>query len=162
MKIALNSVVAMDYELRVGDDDDVIDSSDDGTFAFLIGHGNVIPGLEEALMGLAAGAEQVVTVPPEKGYGVRDDSKMIGLPRSNLPPEFVVEIGLPLELEDEEGRSFPVWIAGTHGDDVVLDGNHPLAGETLQFSIKILEVRAATEEELSHGHVHGPGGHHHH
>lgn len=162
MKIALNSVVAMDYELRVGEDDEVIDSSDDGSFVFLIGHGNVIPGLEEALLGRGAGEEIAVSIPPEKGYGIRDDGKMIGLPRSNLPPDFVVEIGLPLELEDEKGHSFPVWIAGTHDDDVVLDGNHPLAGETLKFSVKLLSVRTATEEELQHGHVHGPGGHHHH
>lgn len=162
MKIAANTVVTFNYQLRLNEDDDVADSSDDGDFSILIGHGNIIPGLEKALVGMEKGAKAKVTVPPEQGYGLRDPDKVIGMPRANLPDDFVVEVGIPLELEDQNGRKFAVWIAGTEGDDVVLDGNHPLAGDTLHFSVDILNVRAATKEELSHGHVHGPGGHHHH
>jgi len=162
MKIDKNTVVTMNYELRLNDDDDeVVDSGENGEFTFLLGHGAIIPGLEAALVGLEKGAERKVTVQPEQGYGVRDESRIIGMPRSALPKDFVVEIGLPIELEDEKGHSFPVWIAGTEGDDVVLDGNHPLAGDVLHFTVQIVNVRAATKEELSHGHVHGPGGHHH-
>lgn len=162
MKIAPNTVVAMNYELRLQGDDEVIDASADGEFQFLVGHQNIVPGLESQLVGLAAGDKREVSVAPDQGYGVRDESKVIALPRTALPADFVVEIGIPLELEDQQGHSFPVWIAGTHENDVVLDGNHPLADETLKFSIEVVSVRAATKEELSHGHVHGPGGHHHH
>ncbi|MBI5607856.1 MAG: peptidylprolyl isomerase [Deltaproteobacteria bacterium] len=161
MKIAPNTVVAMNYELRLGDDDEVIDASSDGEFFFLVGHHNIVPGLESELLGLAKGDKRKISVAPEQGYGTRDESKVIALPRSALPKDFVIEIGLPLELEDQQGNAFPVWIAGTHEDDVVLDGNHPLADETLHFAIEIVEVRQASAEELSHGHVHGPGGHHH-
>ena len=161
MKIDKNTVVTMNYELRLNDDPEVVDAGEDGEFAFLFGHGNLIPGLEAAIKGLEKGAELKATVQPEQGYGTRDEAKIIGMPRSSLPPDFQVEIGVPLQLEDEKGHTFPVWIQGVEGDDVVLDGNHPLAGDVLHFSVQVLGVRAATKEELSHGHVHGPGGHHH-
>ncbi len=161
MKIDKNTVVTMNYELRLNDDPEVVDSGENGEFNFLFGHGNLIPGLEKAILGLKKGIDREVTVQPAEGYGVRDESKIIGMPRSSLPKDFTVEIGLPLELEDQNGHSFPVWIAGVQGDDVVLDGNHPLAGDVLHFSVQILNVRAATKDELSHGHVHGPGGHPH-
>ncbi len=151
----------MNYQLRVGEEDEVIDESSDGQFFFLVGHENIVPGLESELLDLVKGDKRVISVSPEQGYGVRDESKVIALPRTALPKDFVVEIGLPLELEDQQGNAFPVWIAGTHDSDVVLDGNHPLADETLHFTIEVMDVRAASEEELTHGHVHGPGGHHH-
>ena len=161
MKIGKDTVVTLNYELRLNEDDDTVDSSTDGSFLFLFGHGNIIPGLEAALVGLEAGAKKSVTVQPQEGYGVRDESKIIGMPRSSLPKDFVVEVGIPLELEDDKGHSFQVWIAGVEGDDVVLDGNHPLAGEVLNFSVNVLGVRSASKEEKQHGHPHGPGGHHH-
>lgn len=161
MKIGPNTVVTLNYQLRLNDDNEVIDSSGDGSFTIMIGHGNIIPGLESQLLGLEGGASKDVTVQPKDGYGVRDKSKVIGMPRSQLPDDFVVEVGVPLELEDQKGHSFMVWVAGAEGDDVVLDGNHPLAGETLHFSVSIVTVRAASKEELAHGHVHGAGGHHH-
>ncbi len=161
MKIAKDTVVSMDYELRLDGSDEVIDASNDGSFQFLVGHDNIVPGLESELLGLATGAERDVKVSPDEGYGVRDESKVIAVPRTIFPADFQVEVGVPVELEDEQGESFPVWIAGTKDDDVVLDGNHPLADETLNFSVKIKEVRAATEQELEHGHVHGAHGHDH-
>lgn len=161
MKIAKDTVVSMDYELRLDGSDEVIDASNDGSFTFLVGHDNIVPGLESELLGLDAGAERAVKVAPDQGYGVRDESKVIAVPRTIFPADFHFEVGVPVELEDEQGESFPVWIAGTKDEDVVLDGNHPLADETLNFTVKIKEVRAATKEELQHGHVHGEHGHHH-
>lgn len=161
MKISKDSVVVMDYKLSLNDDDDIVDASSGGEFAFLAGHHNIVPGLESQLLGLEAGASGRFVVAPEEGYGVRDDGKIFAVPRSALPKNFHVEIGVPLQIEDEKGEVFPAWIAGTHGDDVVLDRNHPLAGDTLHFDITIVQVRKATREELAHGHVHGPGGHHH-
>ncbi len=160
MKIEKDMVVTMDYELRLADED-VIDSSTDGEFAFLIGHDNVVPGLESQLIGLQAGDQRDIQVQPEEGYGQRDEAKVISVPRSVLPEDFHLEVGLPLELEDEQGETFPVWIAGVEGDTVMLDGNHPLADEVLNFRITIASVRKATATELSHGHVHGAHGHEH-
>jgi FKBP-type peptidyl-prolyl cis-trans isomerase SlyD len=163
MKIGKDTVVSMEYELRLGGSDEVIDSSDgEGPLSFLIGHENIVTGLEKQILGLTVGDERDIEVQPEDGYGVRDESKLIAVPRSVLPQDFEIEPGLPLELEDEQGESFPVWIAGVEGDQVMLDGNHPLADETLKFHIKITEVRKATATELTHGHVHGEGDHHHH
>lgn len=160
MRIEKDTVVTMDYELRLADDD-VIDSSSDGEFAFLIGHDNIVPGLESQLIGLQVGDKRDVQVQPADGYGQRDEAKVISVPRSVLPEDFHIEVGLPLELEDEQGETFPVWIAGVEGETVLLDGNHPLADEVLNFSITIAGVRKATATELSHGHVHGAGGHEH-
>ncbi len=162
MKITKDTVVVMDYELRLDESDEVIDSSDDGTFAFLVGHENIVPGLEAELLGLTSGASKKVAVTAAEGYGERDESKVMAVPRSVFPEDFYFEVGIPVELEDDQGESFPVWIQGVKDDHVELDGNHPLAGETLNFTIKVLEVRAATTEELAHGHVHGAGDHHHH
>ena len=161
LKIAKNTVVTLDYELRLGDDE-VIDSASDGEYCFLVGHENVVPGLEQQLLGLSTGDEREVIVAAEDGYGIRDDSKVVMVPRDALPDDFSIEIGLPLELEDEAGETSMAFIAGVDGDDVVLDRNHPLASETLRFRVKVGPIRAATAEELRHGHVHGPGGHHHH
>lgn len=163
MKIGKDTVVSMEYELRLGGSDEVIDSSEgEGPLSFLIGHDNIVTGLEKQILGLTVGDERDIEVAPEDGYGVRDESKLIAVPRTVLPQDFEIEPGLPLELEDEQGESFPVWIAGVEGDQVMLDGNHPLADETLRFHIKITEVRKATATELTHGHVHGEGDHHHH
>lgn len=159
MQIAKNSVVTFKYDLKVDDEDDVIDSDE---LTSLIGHGQLPPGLEAGLLGLAVEATKLITVAPEEGYGERDEAKVIGIPRSALPEGMPIEIGMPLELEDEQGEPHMATIQGTEGDDVVLDLNHPLAGSTLHFDVVVTEVRAATAEELQHGHAHGPGGHHHH
>lgn len=158
MKIANNTVVTMDYELRLADDD-VIDS--DAAFSFLIGHDNIVPGLEAQLLGLSQGDKRDISVEAAQGYGARDEDLVVLVPRSEMPDDFVVEIGIPVELEDEDGETSMAFVAGVEDDHVVLDRNHPLADETLNFRITIGEVRAATAEELTHGHVHGPGGHHH-
>ncbi len=161
LKIAKNTVVTLDYELRLADDE-VIDSSSGGEFCFLVGHENVVPGLEVQLLGLATGDTRDISVSPQEGYGLRDEEKLVTVPREALPDDFEIEIGLPLELEDEAGETSMAFIAGVRGDEVVLDRNHPLAGETLRFHVTIGAIREASKEELKHGHVHGPGGHHHH
>ena len=160
MKIAANTVVTMDYELRLSDDE-VIDSSEGGSFAFLVGHENIVPGLEAALQGLGAGAELSVAVPPVSGYGERDEDSTATIPREALPDDLQLEIGIPLELENEAGETLMGIVKSANGDEVELDLNHPLAGETLNFRVKIIDVRNATAQELAHGHVHGAGGHHH-
>ena len=159
MQIAKNAVVTFTYDLKVDDEDDVIDSDE---LTSLIGHGQLPPGLEAGLLGLSTGGKKLITVQPAEGYGERDEQKVIGIPRSALPEGMPVEVGMPLELEDEQGEAHMATIQGTTDDgDIVLDLHHPLAGSVLHFDVVVGEVRAATKEELQHGHAHGAGGHHH-
>ena len=160
LTITKNHVVALDYELRL-EDDEIIDSSTGGEFAFLVGHQNIVPGLESALEGLKTGDVRDIVVTPDQGYGVRDEDAVVVVPRDAFPDDFEFEIGVPMELEDEAGEVSMAFITGVDGDEVTLDRNHPLADKTLRFHVTIGAIRAATKEELRHGHVHGAGGHHH-
>ena len=160
MKIEKNKVVSIDYKLT-GADGTVIDSSEGREpLAYLHGNGNIVTGLEEALDGKAAGDALTVSVPPEKGYGVRDESKIVEVPREQLKGADEIRPGMQFQAQTPEGNQI-LTVAKVADASVTLDANHPLAGATLNFDVTVREVRAATEEEVSHGHVHGPGGHHH-
>jgi FKBP-type peptidyl-prolyl cis-trans isomerase SlyD len=160
MAIADRAVVSFDYTLT-GDDGDVIDTSKGGApLTYLHGTGSIIPGLEAALQGRMAGDALQVVVAPQEGYGERDDDLVTSATRSQFPKGKKLEVGMQFEANGPEGRQV-VTISSIDGDRIVLDANHPLAGMTLHFDVKIVEVRAATAEELHHGHVHGPGGAHH-
>ena len=159
MQIVRDAVVLIHYTLK-NDAGEVLDSSaGHDPLAYLQGHGNIIPGLEEALEGRSAGDKMLVSVPPEKGYGVKDDGLIQQVPKRAFQGE--VRAGMQFTASTQGGPR-TVVVTRVQGDMVTVDGNHPLAGETLHFDVEITEVRAASEEELSHGHVHGPGGHHHH
>lgn len=160
MNVSKNKVVIIDYTVTnsLGT---VIDSSKGGEpFAFIHGTGNVIPGLEQALEGRASGEVLNVTVPPELGYGLRDAALMQVVPRDRFDGIEELEVGMRFHAESDQGERV-VTVIDIDGEDVTIDGNHPLAGETLEFGVTVVEVRDASEEELSHGHVHGLGGHHH-
>lgn len=160
-KVQNGHVVAMHYVLK-DDAGTVIDQSPEGQpLPYLHGHQNIVPGLESALTGVAVGETKKVTVTPEEGYGVREDEMVLKVPRDQLPPEMSPEVGMTVGMETQDGHTVPVRVTEVHEDHVKLDANHELAGVTLHFEVKIDSVRAASEEELSHGHVHGPGGHHH-
>ena len=161
MKIAENTVVTIDYQLT-DDDGNVLDRSDGGNFAYLHGASNIIPGLENALTGRSSGDKVSVSVPPEQGYGARDESRLHAVPRKMFPPETDIEVGMQFHAEGPEGQVLAVTVASIDGDQVTVDGNHPLAGVSLNFEVDVLEVRGATDEEIDHGHVHGPGDAHHH
>jgi len=160
MKIEKNKVVSIDYTLT-GDDGNVIDSSrGQEPLAYLHGTGNIISGLEEALEGKGAGDALKVSITPEKAYGVRDETKLVTVARTQLQGVDEIKPGLQLQAQMPGG---PQLFTVTQVDDqsVTLDGNHPLAGTTLNFDVTVKDVRDATAEEMAHGHVHGPGGHHH-
>ncbi|HEX2586537.1 MAG TPA: peptidylprolyl isomerase [Steroidobacteraceae bacterium] len=160
MQIAKNAVVHIHYTLK-NDAGEVLDSSDGSDpLAYLQGHGNLIAGLEKALEGKKVGDSLSVSIPPEEGYGVRDDSLIQDVPRSAFEGIPKVEVGMQFHADSNHGPR-TVTVTKVAGDTVTVDGNHPLADQTLHFAVDIVEVRAATNEELSHGHVHGPGGHHH-
>ena len=124
------------------------------------GHGNLVPGLESELEGKDTGEKLTATIKPDQGYGEYDKSLVQQIPRRSLQGIGNPRIGMRLRSQTPEGpRDFE--ITRIVGDMVTVDGNHPLAGKNLNFDVNVVEVRDASEEELSHGHVHGPGGHHH-
>ncbi len=160
MPIAKDSVVSMHYTLK-DDAGEVIDSSASGEpLTYMQGQGNIIPGLEKALEGKNVGDKVSVRVPPEEGYGEYSKDLVQQVPRRALKGISNIRVGMQLHAQTEQG---PRAVTVTHiqSDMVTIDGNHALAGKALNFDVEITEVRDATEEELSHGHVHGPGGHHH-
>jgi FKBP-type peptidyl-prolyl cis-trans isomerase SlyD len=161
MVIAQDKVVLIHYTLT-DDAGKVLDSSSGGEpLAYLHGQGNIVSGLEKALDGRQAGDKLRVRVEPADGYGVREDSLVQQVPRrqfggANVRP------GMQLHAQTSHGHARVVTVTHIAGDMVTVDGNHPLAGEVLNFEVEVTEVRDASGEELEHGHVHGPGGHHHH
>ena len=160
MQIEDKRVVTLAYILK-DNDDNIIDQSDDGSFCYLHGASNIIPGLESALAGKLSGDELSVSIPPEEAYGVREDEKIQNVSREMFPPEQEIEPGMQFHAQSPDGNTLVVTIAKVEEESVVVDGNHPLAGVHLNFDVRIMDVREATSEELDHGHVHGPGGHQH-
>jgi len=160
MKISKHAVVSIDYTLTDATGEVLDQSSPSHPLTFIHGMGQLIPGLEKALLGKGAGESLKADIPHTEAYGVHDDSLKQTLPKENFAEIPDLEIGMELEAEGEEGVRI-ITIVGIEGDNVIVDGNHPLAGVDLSFDVKIVEVRTATAEEISHGHVHGPGGHHH-
>ena len=162
MQIADNKVVAFHYTLT-NQAGNTLDSSHqrEEPLTYLHGYGNIIPGLEKALIGKQTGDKLDVTVAPEDGYGERNDGLIQQVPISAFEgSEGNLQPGMQFQAQTEAGpRVFT--ITAVEGDDITVDGNHPLAGETLSFSVEITDVRDATDEEQQHGHVHGPGGHEH-
>ena len=160
MQITQDTVVSIHYTLT-DDTGKTIDSSAGGEpLAYLHGNGNLIPGLERALEGRQAGDALNVKISPAEGYGEHDKSLIQQIPRRVLKGIDNIHVGMQLQAQSDQG-SRAVTVTHVAGDMVTIDGNHPLAGQNLNFEIQIADVRAATEEELAHGHVHGPGGHHH-
>lgn len=152
--VANDLVVGIDYTLRL-EDGQVVDSSEDrDPLEFLQGHGQIVPGLEQALYGMAVGEEKQVVVEPEQGYGEVDPESYQRFPRDAFPQEMELEPGMGLELVDSSGRPFLAVVAELGPENVLLDFNHPLAGETLHFDVKVVSLRDATSEELDHGHAH--------
>ncbi|WP_213875252.1 peptidylprolyl isomerase [Pseudomonas sp. dw_358] len=161
MPIAANKAVSIDYTLT-NDIGEVIDSSSGGApLVYLQGAGNIIPGLEKALEGKNVGDELTVTVEPEDAYGEYSAELVSTLSRSMFEGVDELEVGMQFHASAPDGQMQIVTIRDLDGDDVTVDGNHPLAGQKLTFQVKIVDVRDASQEEIAHGHVHGEGGHHH-
>ena len=123
------------------------------------GYGNTLAGIEQALEGQAAGFQTTVKLAPADAFGERDETLVTTMPKAEFPPG--VKVGGQLEGYDDQGRQQVFTVMKIKGDTVMLDGNHPLAGQTLTFQLKVLDVQAASAEEVAHGHAHGAHGHHH-
>ena len=157
-KVDDGKVVSMHYTLQV--DGKVVDSSDGGEpLQFIQGMGHIIPGLEHELYDMEVGQSKSVTVPPKEGYGETDASAFMDVPREAFPENVPLEKGTELELRDQSGHPVYARVDEVSEKNVRLDMNHPLAGKELHFDVKIADVRPATEEEVSHGHVHNGDDH---
>ncbi len=157
--VQVDSVVTIHYTLTV--EGQVVDRSQEEPLSYLHGHGNLVPGLEETLTGKAAGARFEVSVPPEKAYGERDPEGIQQVGRDQFPADLDLQPGTTLRGELGNGEPVVLRVTEIDGDQITVDLNHPLAGCTLEFAIEVVSIRAATQEELNHGHAHGPGGHAH-
>lgn len=154
MNICDHAVVAMHYTLKNAEGA-VLDSSEgQDPLTYLHGTGGIITGLEAALLDKAAGDQLTAVIEPKDGYGAIDPSLVQVVPRSAFAGVESIEAGMRFTASDEQGQQQSVAIAAVNGDEITVDGNHPLAGETLHFEVEVVSVRAATEEEISHGHVH--------
>ena len=160
-KVQNGLVVGIVYKVKL-EDGEVVDESEPGDpLYYLHGAENIVPGLEKALVGLAVNESKTVKVTPEEGYGEYDEEATEELERDMFPADMELEPGLMLTLEDDEGNLMDAVITDIADEIITLDFNHPLAGETLFFEVKVVEIREATPEEREHGHPHMPGMHHH-
>jgi FKBP-type peptidyl-prolyl cis-trans isomerase SlyD len=160
MHITRNAVATFHYRLCGEDGVEIENSRAAEPVAYLHGHGNILPALESALEGRSAGEEFSVTLGPEQAYGPRREGSVQRIPIKHVVAGGKLKPGMVVSVRAEGGaRQVSVLKVGKFNVDV--DTNHPLAGRTLRFDIEVLAVRAASDEELAHGHAHGPGGHHH-
>lgn len=161
-----DSVVSVNYTGTYPQTGEVFDSSEGrDPLTFLVGHKQMIIGFEQEMLGATVGETRKFTLTPDEAYGHRDEAATQDVQRSDFPDtvdvEQALEQGIPLGAYNEEGQPMQFRIVAIEGDIVKIDFNHPMAGETLNFSVDVVAIREATSEELEHGHVHGPGGHHH-
>lgn len=160
MQITKHSVVSIHYTLRDNAGTILDSSSGKDPLLYMQGVGNMIPGMEEGLEGKKKGDKFEIKVSPEKGYGVRSENLIQKVPRSSFGSQEVRK-GMQFSAQSNHGSQV-VTVTEVGLESVTVDGNHPLAGVHLNFDVEVMEVRQATPEEVAHGHVHGPGGHHHH
>lgn len=160
MQIADKTVVSIHYTLTNALGETIDSSVGQDPLVYLQGAQNIIPGLENALTGKTVGDALQVTVEPAEGYGEIRDELIQEVDRSAFQGVDDIDVGMQFMAQTPWGEQ-PVTVVKVEGDQITLDGNHQLAGETLNFDVEVVEVREATAEEVEHGHVHGPGGHHH-
>ena len=153
MQAQQDSVVSIHYVLR-DTEGEVIDQSAEGApLAYLHGHGNIVPGLEKAIEGHGSGEEVTATVDPEQGYGPYREDLVQKVGRDAFQGVDELAPGMSFRAESDAGPMI-VTVKEVEGDEVTVDGNHVLAGQTLDFTVNVAEVRAASDTELEHGHVH--------
>ena len=161
MHIADNSVVTIHYTLT-NDAGEMVDTSDGREpLVYLHGAQNIIPGLERELSGKVVGDSFDVTIQPEDAYGIANPELVQTVPHSAFEGVDKVEPGMQFQARGDDGNTQVITVTEIGDDGITVDGNHPLAGQVLNFSVSVEDIREASQEELEHGHVHGPGGHHH-
>jgi len=160
MEIQKGKVVSIDYKLT-NNDGEVLDSSEGREpLAYMHGSGQIVPGLEKELEGKAEGSNVKAAVQPDEAYGTRKDELVSQVDKQAFQGVDEIKPGMQFQATTPQGTQI-ITVQKVEGDQVTVDANHPLAGETLNFDVTVREVRDATEEEEQHGHAHGPGGHQH-
>ncbi len=155
MQIQNETVVTLHYTLT-DDDGNLLDKSNDGSFAYLHGANNIIIGLENALTGKTSGDQLDVSVAPEEGYGMRNDAMLQEVPKEMFEDESQISVGQQFHAQGPDGQVLIVTVSEVQDDKVIVDGNHPLAGVNLNFDVTVVDVRDATAEEIEHGQVGAP------
>jgi FKBP-type peptidyl-prolyl cis-trans isomerase SlyD len=162
MPIKQNQVVTINFTLK-DETGEIIDSTQgNNPFSFISGNNQILPKLEESISIMLIGSKTNVKLNPVDAYGEYKEEAVQTVDRSEFPQDVELEEGMSFMAHTPEGKQVPLTIAGVEGDKVTVDFNHPLAGRALEFDVELLNIRDATLEELQHGHVHGPDGHHHH
>ena len=154
MQIAKDMVVTMHYTLTLDNGQVVDTSADREPLSFLVGHDQIIPGLEIELIGLSTGDKKTVIVAAKDAYGEHDENLVETVERDKIPSNIELKEGLVLRANRENGEIMEFTVKSFDDENVVFDLNHPLAGETLTFNTEIMNVRQASNEEIAHGHVH--------
>lgn len=160
MKISDNHVVTLNYTLT-NNAGEIIDQATDGSFVYLHGAQNIIPGLEKELSGKAVGDQLQVKVPPSEAYGERDEARVEDVPREMFPEDQPVETGMVFHAQGPQEQMITVTVMEVNDETIKIDANHALAGVELNFEVEIIGIREAEQVEIEHGHVHGPDGHDH-
>ena len=158
MQIADSCVVSIHYTLNNSEGDTIDETEDSTPFDYLHGKNNIVPGLEAELTGKSVGDSLQVTVYPENGYGPINQELIQEVPRSAFDKIGSIEIGMRFQTEDDNGHNQLVSITDIKEDTVTVNGNHPLAGETLIFDVRVEDIRRATDEELECGQINGKCG----
>jgi len=159
MKNTENPVVSIHYTLTNKAGEQLDSSIGAEPLTYLHGAGNIIPGLENALADKTVGDKLTVTIEPEEAYGERNEEHIQTVPRDMFQGIDNIEVGMQFQADSSNGPAV-VTITAVEGDQVSIDGNHPLAGEQLTFDVEIMDIRSATETEMEHGHIHGEGCNH--
>jgi FKBP-type peptidyl-prolyl cis-trans isomerase SlyD len=161
MALQVNKVVTFNYVLK-DENGELLDSTEKGgPFSFISGNHQILPGLEEAIGNMIIGSKKNIKLAAADAYGEYDENAVQKINRSLFPEEAELEIGMTYFAHSPEGQHLQFVITKIENEDITVNFNHPLAGKNLEFDVELLDVRDATPEEISHGHVHGPGGHHH-
>ncbi|MBT0569561.1 peptidylprolyl isomerase [Curvibacter sp. CHRR-16] len=158
MNISKDTAVTLQFKL-LDTNGKLLDQSQEPIAYLHGGYGNIFPKVEATLEGQAAGFGAIIDLAPSEAFGERDESLVRTIPKTQFPPG--VKVGGQLEGRSDDGQTIVFTVIKIKGPEVHLDGNHPLAGKAIRLDLKVLEVRAASEEEIAHGHVHGAHGHHH-
>lgn len=160
--VSEGKVVVFHYTLTNETGEQIETSKDKQPLPYLHGANNIVPGLEKEMEGKEPGDSFEATIPPAEGYGQREEPGPQKVDRGEFPEDVELYEGMQFTGEAEGGQLIPLWITDIEGDQISVDHNHPLAGETLNFEVEIVDVRNATDEEIEHGHAHGVDGTHSH
>jgi FKBP-type peptidyl-prolyl cis-trans isomerase SlyD len=161
MSILTNKVISFNYTLK-DDEGTILDSSaNKEPLTFLSGSQQIIPKLEEALSGMIIGSKKNIKIAAADAYGEYSEDAIQKIKMDQFPKEANIEVGMTYIANSPDGKQMPFLVSEINEQDITVDFNHPLAGKNLEFDVELLDVRDATPEEIQHGHVHGPGGHHH-